>query len=164
MQIVASYEWVRRNIEYVADVEDYWQSANETLSMKTGDCEDQAILLASLIGELGGNARVNIIDGHAFPSVFISNNAICLPALRTAIASYYWVNATNLHLTYLTDSTGIWLVIDPVGVQFAGGLPSLSVPSPSISWGDSWTFQSSTWCHAIDATGVVSGDWLAVPQ
>ena len=161
MQIVGAYEWVRRNIQYVTDAEDYWQSANETLSMKTGDCEDQAILLVSLIGELGGNGRVNVIEGHAFPTVFVGKNASVLPDIRDAVASYYWVNATSLHLTYFSDESGIWLVIDSVGVPYAGGLPSLSVPSPSLSWGDSWTFQSSTWCHAIDANGMISGGgWL----
>lgn len=162
LQMVSSYEWVRRNIEYVADAEDYWQSANETISRKTGDCEDQAILLASLIGELGGNARVNIIEGHAFSTVFIGDNVSVLPQIRASIASYYWVNTTDLHLTYLTDESGIWLVIDTVGMPFAGGLPSLSAPSLSNSWGDDWTFKSITSCHEIDATGKVDdGGWLS---
>ena len=159
IQVVDCYEWVRRNIEYLADGEDYWQSANETLSNRTGDCEDQAILLASLIGEIGGNAKVNIIEGHAFPTVFVGN-ASMLPSVRASIASYYWVGAAALHLTYLTDENGIWLVIDPVGTQFAGGLPSLSAPSSSSSWGDNWTFESANWCHEIDATGKTNGGWL----
>jgi hypothetical protein len=160
LQIVEGYEWVRRNIEYVADEEDYWQSANETLSLGTGDCEDQAILLASLIGELGGNARVNIIEGHAFPTVFVGKNASVISSVRDSIASYYWVNATDLHFTYLSDDSGIWMVIDPVGMPFAGGMPSLSAPQPSSSWADDWTFESSTWCHIIDATGKTGGNWL----
>ena len=160
VQVVEGYEWVRRNIEYVADVEDYWQSANQTLSKGTGDCEDQAILLASLIGELGGNARVNIIEGHAFPTVYIGKNISIISSVRASIASYYWVNATDLHFTYLMDDSGIWLVIDPVGMPFAGGLPSLSAPKPSSSLIDDWTFKSSTWCHMIDATGKTGGGWL----
>ncbi len=162
LKVVGGYEWVRRNIEYVADDEDYWQSANETISRGTGDCEDQAILLASLIGEIGGNARVNIIEGHAFPTVFIGNNASVIPSVRASIASYYWVNETDFHLTYLTDESGVWLVIDPVGVPFAGGLPSLSAPTPSSSWSDDWTFKSTSWCHMIDATGEPdAGGWLS---
>ncbi len=160
MRVVGAYEWVRRNIQYVADPQDYWQGANETLSLGTGDCEDQAILLASLIGELGGNARLNIIDGHAFPKVFIGDNASMVPSVRESIASYYWVNATDLRLTYFIDEIGIWLVIDPVGMPYAGGLPSLSAPSSPISSGDEWTLESATWCHEIDATGVVNGGWL----
>lgn len=160
MQIVDGYEWVRHNIEYVADSEDYWQSANETITSKRGDCEDHAILLASLIGEIGGNARVNIIEGHAFPTVFIGNNASVVQSVRASIASYYWVNETDLHLTYLEDESGLWLVIDPVGMPFAGGLPSLSAPSPSGSWSDDWTYKSATWCHMIDATGESDGRLL----
>jgi hypothetical protein len=36
--------WMRRNITYKRDDVDYWQSPEETLSLKTGDCEDYAIL------------------------------------------------------------------------------------------------------------------------
>jgi hypothetical protein len=159
MQVVEGYEWVRRNIAYLADTIDYWQSANETLSKRTGDCEDQAILLASIIGELGGNARVNIIEGHAFPTVFVGANISVISSLRDSIASYYWVNATDVHLTYLTDELGVWLVIDPDGTPYAGGLPSLSAPS-SNSFTDGWTFESAAWCHEIDATGKANGGWL----
>jgi hypothetical protein len=161
MQVVDSYEWVRRNIEYVADPQDYWQSANETLSLRTGDCEDYAILLASLIGEIGGNARVNIIDGHAFPTVYIGSNVSVIPSVRDSISSYYWVNATDVHLTYFQDNLGIWLVVDPVGIQYAGGLPSLSAPSSSSANPDQWTFESASWCYEIDATGKTNGGWLS---
>jgi hypothetical protein len=159
MQAVEAYEWVRRNIVYLDDPLDYWQSANETWSLRTGDCEDQAILLASVIAELGGNARVNVIEGHAFPTVFVGDNVSVIPSLRDSIASYYWVNATDIHLTYLTDEYGVWLVIDSVGTPYAGGLPSLSAPS-SNSFTDDWTFESAIWCHEIDATERVSGGWL----
>jgi hypothetical protein len=159
IQVVEGYEWVRRNIAYLADPVDYWQSANETMSKRTGDCEDQAILLASLVGELGGNARVNIIEGHAFPTVFVGDNVSVVPSLRDSIASYYWVNATDVRLTYMIDELGVWLVVDPVGTPYAGGLPSLSAPS-SNSTSDAWTFESATWCHEIDATGKLNGGWL----
>ncbi|RLE87184.1 MAG: hypothetical protein DRJ67_05430 [Thermoprotei archaeon] len=70
------YTWVTRNIKYrrdptatvvmsttylkllgeevlndftTAKVADYWRSATETLRLRAGDCEDQAILLASMI-------------------------------------------------------------------------------------------------------------------
>jgi len=70
------YEWVLRNVKYRRDppstvvtdliyiallgervlvnftsatVEDCWQAATETLELRAGDCEDQAILLASMV-------------------------------------------------------------------------------------------------------------------
>ena len=51
-------EWVASHIKYVWDedahgMEDYWQSPAETLSLRTGDCEDLAILLVSLLRTYG---------------------------------------------------------------------------------------------------------------
>lgn len=50
--------YVVRNIKYVSDkkssnIEECWQFANETLVTKTGDCEDQSILMASLMLNAG---------------------------------------------------------------------------------------------------------------
>jgi len=36
--------WIYINIVYQADKKEYWQSPNETLELRTGDCEDFAIL------------------------------------------------------------------------------------------------------------------------
>jgi predicted transglutaminase-like cysteine proteinase len=41
--------WVRRNVSYQRDSEDYWQSPAETLNRKAGDCEDFAILARALL-------------------------------------------------------------------------------------------------------------------
>jgi predicted transglutaminase-like cysteine proteinase len=56
------YSWVGENIVYEFDsdvygTEDYWQFPYETLNLKTGDCEDQAFLLASLIRAAGVEAE-----------------------------------------------------------------------------------------------------------
>ncbi len=47
-------DWVAKNIEYTSDsevhgVKEYWQFPNETLTLRTGDCEDFSILLCSLL-------------------------------------------------------------------------------------------------------------------
>lgn len=56
------YSWVGENIRYEFDsdiygTEDYWQFPYETLALKTGDCEDQAFLLSSLIRATGVEAE-----------------------------------------------------------------------------------------------------------
>lgn len=51
-------DWVANNIEYRYDnvahgVSEYWQLPRETLSLKTGDCEDFSILLTTLYRAIG---------------------------------------------------------------------------------------------------------------
>jgi predicted transglutaminase-like cysteine proteinase len=55
-------DWVATNIQYVSDqerwgVDEYWQTPEETLSLRTGDCEDFAVLLCSLARGYGVDAR-----------------------------------------------------------------------------------------------------------
>ena len=72
------YSWVGDNIRYVYDnvshgVSDYWQLPYETLNLTTGDCEDVAFLLCSLVRAAGVSAEnafvaVGTVDdgGHAW--------------------------------------------------------------------------------------------------
>jgi predicted transglutaminase-like cysteine proteinase len=55
---IALRNWVGNNIQYKHDedvygVREYWQFGKETVSLKTGDCEDFAILLCSLLRAAG---------------------------------------------------------------------------------------------------------------
>lgn len=45
--------WVRENITYTRDVGDNWQTPNETLVRKAGDCEDFCILMRALLINAG---------------------------------------------------------------------------------------------------------------
>jgi len=150
LQIAEAFTWMRENIEYVNEgSEDYWKTAQETLSSREGDCEDHAILLCSIIGALGGNARVNLIEEHAFPTVFVASTYADLLKVRASLASYYGLDASVFRMAYLQDRNGYWLVIDPTGFPYAGGLPAQSEPT---STSGSWTLLSS-YLIALDATG-----------
>jgi predicted transglutaminase-like cysteine proteinase len=51
---VALRDWIGSNIQYRSDSEihgekEYWQFSNETIQLRTGDCEDFSILLCSLL-------------------------------------------------------------------------------------------------------------------
>lgn len=64
-------DWVANNIKYKYDYEahgwnDYWQLPRETLSIRTGDCEDFAILLCSLLRTYGyGPNDVYVVVGSS---------------------------------------------------------------------------------------------------
>ena len=71
-------DWVATNTVYMSDEErwgrDYWQTPEQTLSYRTGDCDDFSILLCSLLRAYGIAAeQVYVVlgvnggqDGHAF--------------------------------------------------------------------------------------------------
>jgi predicted transglutaminase-like cysteine proteinase len=68
--------WLIKNIEYVSDNEtwnksEYWQTPLETISKRTGDCEDFAFVAQELLNQIGiescviGMYYVFIEGGHA---------------------------------------------------------------------------------------------------
>lgn len=67
---IAIRDWVGRNIDYVDDYEahgvnDFWQLSEETLESRTGDSEDFAILLCSLLRRDGWSAEdVYVVIGQ----------------------------------------------------------------------------------------------------
>jgi len=46
------FQWVCRNIKFQRENRDYWQTPIETIRRGVGDCEDGAILLASLFNSV----------------------------------------------------------------------------------------------------------------
>ncbi len=67
---IAIRDWVGKNIEYMDDyeshdVDEFWQLGSETLESRTGDCEDFAILLCSLLRADGWSAdEVYVVIGQ----------------------------------------------------------------------------------------------------
>ena len=148
-QVLEAYELVRAKFPYLVDTDDHWQSVSETLALGTGDCEDHAILLSSLLTALGGHCRINLINGHAFPTVYVGNSTSKLTEVTENIRTYYG-NAVPVH--WIEDDLGYWLVVDTVGMPYAGGHPAASVPV-EVSGGGSWNFQDGDWIMTIDVTG-----------
>jgi Bacterial transglutaminase-like cysteine proteinase BTLCP len=76
-------DWVAANIEYKSDeeqwgVEEYWQTPEETLSLHTGDCEDFAILLCTLLRAYGiGEEQIYVavgVDNEGYGHAFLIEN------------------------------------------------------------------------------------------
>jgi hypothetical protein len=67
---IALRDWVSNNVKYKYDSdvhgeEDYWQLPKETIQLRTGDCEDYAILLCSLLRADGWSSNsVYVIVGE----------------------------------------------------------------------------------------------------
>jgi hypothetical protein len=84
--VKAMYDWVVANVEYRSDglypvlpsapagsleyTMEMWQFPNETLDLKKGDCEDMAVLLASMI--------LSYNDGkYAVECIWITGTTMC---------------------------------------------------------------------------------------
>lgn len=148
LQVIEAYELVSLRIAYAEDEDNHWQSPSETIALGTGDCEDHSLLLASLITELGGTCRVNLIPSHAFPSVYVGN-ASAIDDVISAIQAYYG-NPVPVH--YTVDELGYWLVTDTNGLPYVGGYPAATSPAGG-SGGVNWNFDDGESIRLIDVTG-----------
>jgi len=70
-KVNAVYRYVVENFMYIADPEDteFVQSPFETLDLKTGDCEDLAILACSLLENIGIKTYLVLTEDHAYALV-----------------------------------------------------------------------------------------------
>ena len=95
---VQIYKFVRDEIKYVEDYLtydyrfEYWQFPEETLRLRTGDCEDQAILLCTLFRAKGyGPDDVKVVfgltsenTGHAWVELFHEGNWVVFDPTSSA--------------------------------------------------------------------------------
>jgi transglutaminase-like putative cysteine protease len=141
-QLCSLFDDTKSRIDYISDPRgrDLWSTPGETLEVGAGDCEDYAILLASLVEAIGGTSRIYLTDTHAFASVYIGdadNTALIVEAIRR----YYG----DLPVYYTTDEYGSWLLMDPTSSVYAGGLPAGAAPVKN-----GWTFQNTSQVIVID--------------
>ncbi|HII93657.1 MAG TPA: transglutaminase family protein [Methanosarcina sp.] len=152
-QVCALFDMVKEKVEYVSDPRgnDIWEPANVTLKIGAGDCEDQAILLSSMLEAVGGTTRVYLTNTHAFAAVYIGNGTDATNAAVEGVRAYYG----NVDVNYLTDEYGSWLMLDPTSSLYAGGLPGKTAQvEVKVTGGNetyrSWTFVSTNEVKAID--------------
>lgn len=58
-QNAAVFNWVKRHVKYVRDIRDVEtvSTPQRTLQARTGDCDDMAVLIASLLEAIGNKTR-----------------------------------------------------------------------------------------------------------
>jgi transglutaminase-like putative cysteine protease len=111
--------WIYWNIHYRDDSEahgmrDYWQLPHETINLRTGDCEDKAILLCSLLR----------LAGYDENSVFV-------------IVGY---TSTTGHAWVRVNIGGIWTDLDPTNdpIGVIGGLISWAIFQEAYKFNDKY--------------------------
>ena len=82
-EVAVLNRFVTEEIRYRADPRggpDYIQEATDTLKMGAGDCEDQSILLASLLEAVGERTLLAFSPGHAYPVVCFKESLAAVAA------------------------------------------------------------------------------------
>lgn len=152
-QVCALFDMVKEEIKYISDPRenDIWEPANVTLRIGAGDCEDQAILLSSMLEAVGGTTRIYLTDTHAFAAVYLGNGTDAVEAAVKGVRAYYG----NVDVNYLTDEYGSWLMLDPTSSLYAGGLPgkTAQVKTKGLEENEterSWTFINTSKVKVVD--------------
>jgi transglutaminase-like putative cysteine protease len=147
-QVCALFDKVKERVKYVSDPRgnDIWEPANVTLKVGAGDCEDQAILLSSMLEAVGGTTRVYLTNTHAFTAVYIGNKTSDVNASVKGIRAYYG----NVDVNYMTDEYGSWLMLDPTSSLYAGGLPGNTAQVKVKAANGNKTYRSWTFLNTKD--------------
>lgn len=104
-EVNAIYEWVRDRIRYVGDVHGVETLSYPALVMrrKTGDCDDQTMLLCALLESIGYPTRLVIAQyagngfEHVYAQVFAGNQWLdCEPIERSGFVGYAYPDARQI--------------------------------------------------------------------
>ncbi len=149
-QVCTIFDYLVDDLKYIQDPDgnDVWSDPITTLSRGGGDCEDYAMLSSALVSSIGGTTRIYMTDNHAFSTLYIGNSTESKDMLEE-IDAYY---GTNLFFAVLEDKFGYWLVADPLGSFFLGGLPvgGDAVGPPGDNHLYNWDFTETGHVNIID--------------
>lgn len=126
-QVCDLWETVSSRWTYVEDPRgtDYFSPASSTITLGLkGDCDDYAIVVASMIESVGGESRIvsarNGTYAHAYPEVYIGTTQEEYEAVAAYIRERYLVTDVGCHITRDGDVTRYWLNLD-WGSRYPGG-------------------------------------------
>lgn len=121
-QLLDIYDWVKENIIYLnvpVTLPSTPYSPSETLATKSGDCKNQAVLIASMIESIGGTAKVVINPEckHTYAIVYFAKPNTDMSNSAKVIANHY---NENVYVRWYTLNQGIWMIFDPAGGAYPG--------------------------------------------
>jgi hypothetical protein len=120
-QICDLYDYLFSNWTYVNDPigMEYISPASESIMHLTGDCDDYAVLMASLLASIGASSRVILTTNHAYAEVYICNDCSLKNYLKyinerytSLINKIFGVNEVQSIYYHKDNSGNIWLNLD----------------------------------------------------
>lgn len=118
--VCAVFDNLYRNWNYQRDSGgmEFFEKAGVSVYTYTGDCDDYAVLMISLVKSLGGDGRIVCVSGHAYPELYLGKDLSEreLESFKESINLYYKDKGSMIrvkHLNFHTDINGsVWLNLD----------------------------------------------------
>jgi hypothetical protein len=120
-QICAAFDYINSGWSYQNDPGglEYFEKGSDAITTLTGDCDDYAIAMSSLIQALGGDARIIRVSGHAYPELYLGQGLTQsdMDEILKSINDYYKAanpyRRTIKRLNYHHDNDdSVWLNLD----------------------------------------------------
>jgi len=119
-QLFDIYDWVKDNIIYQnVPLAGIPYPPSETLTTRSGDCKNQAVLIASMVESIGGTSKI-VLDPtceHAYTLVYFGSSEEGMDNFVQAVSNHYGQGVT---VNYITHNNGIWIIFDPAGGKYPG--------------------------------------------
>jgi len=151
-QLAELHRYVNENITYVPDPNstNYVAPPDETLNTEAGDCDCQAVLVASLFEAIGATTRLvrcesTSGDWHVLPEVYVADSEhtasseVC-PSLSNYYNSY-GINYTRF--SWDNDNGKYWFLADTAMGEYIGDREILSDNGYIQESGDSWSWYNA---------------------
>ena len=118
--VCAIFDDVFRNWNYQLDPGglEYFEKAGVSVYTYSGDCDDYATLMISLIKSIGGEGRVVCVSGHAYPELYLGRDMTDdeLDAVKNSINRYYENKSSRTRANFLNyhidANETVWLNLD----------------------------------------------------
>jgi len=121
-KIIAIASWVSENIRYISDPYklEYVASPIETLRIKAGDCDDFAVLLASMYRAVGIRSAVGLIDTRSMDAdhgtALVALERMELDEFEKALEKYSVIFGYKTWdcISYFSRDGIVWVIVDPL--------------------------------------------------
>lgn len=123
IQCFAVFKEVQSRWNYVNDPKnrEYIATATESLQHFSGDCDDHAILMASLIRAIGGTPRIIHTQAHMYPEMLIGTKTDLENVLYLIKEVLFKNESKGKQIFYHIDERGnVWLNLDYTA-KYPGG-------------------------------------------
>ncbi|MEW5894465.1 MAG: transglutaminase-like domain-containing protein [Candidatus Omnitrophota bacterium] len=116
--------WLKRNIKYQSDLkvhgqESYWQTPEETMVLRTGDCEDFAFLAQAMLKQIGVDSTViSVVFGSEFFDK--TAHALCIFPSKNpkgVFSNYQLYTSTKNIMNYVQHEYSDWLSISVLDIN-----------------------------------------------